>query len=165
MRFSRIFFAAALFVCLLAQTGTAGEVGTVIKADKIRAEPFLDAKAVGSLTAGSQVNIVKRKGGWLLLSSPKKGWVRMLSIRKGISASAPRPRLSGVAALASGRAGTGKVVSSTGIRGLNEENLKSAHFNEEELKLAESYAASKKDAEQFAATARLKSRKVDYLSK
>jgi len=164
MRFSRDFFAAALLVCFLAQTGTAGETGTALKADEIRAEPFRDAKTVGSLTAGSRVNIVKREGGWLLLSSPKKGWVRMLSIRRGGGTSAPGARLSGVVALASGRAGTGKVVSSTGIRGLNEENLKNVQFNEEELKLAESYAARKKDAEQFAAKARLKARKVDYLS-
>lgn len=142
----------------------AGETGTAFKADKIRAEPFLDAKAVGSLAAGSRVNIVKREGGWMLLSSPKKGWVRMLSIRRGAGASAPRARVSGVVALASGRAGTGKVVSSTGIRGLNEENLKNAHFNEDELNLTESYTVTKRDAEQFAAKARLKARKVDYLS-
>jgi len=164
MRFSGIFFVAALLVCLLAQTGTAGEVGTVLKADKIRAEPFQDAKVVGLLTAGSRVNVVKREGGWLLLSSPKKGWVRMLSIRRGGGTSAPGAKLSGVVALASGRAGTGKVVSSTGIRGLNEENLKNAHFNENELKLTESYTVTKRDAEQFAAKARLKARKVDYLS-
>ncbi len=164
MRFSRKFFVAGLLVCLLAQTGTAGEVGTVLKSDEIRAEPFRDARAVGSLTAGSRVNIVKREGGWLLLSSPKKGWVRMLSIRRGSGTSAPRARLSGVVALASGRAGTGKVVSSTGIRGLNEENLKNAHFNEDEIKLTESYTVKKKEAEQFAAKALLKARKVDYLS-
>lgn len=164
MRFARGFFWAGFFLCLLAQTGTAGESGTALKADVIRAEPFRDAKAVGSLPAGARVSIVRREGGWLLLSSPKKGWVRMLSIRRGSGTSAPGAKLSGIAALASGRAGTGKVVASTGVRGLNEENLKNARFNEEELKLAESYAARKKDAEQFAAKARLKARRVDYLS-
>jgi len=55
------------------------------------------------------------------------------------------------------------VVSSTGVRGLNEEDLKNAKFDEGELKSAESYAASKEDAGKFAAKAHLKALKVDYL--
>ena len=97
-----------------------------------------------------------------MISSPKKGWVKMLSIRRGGTTAGVK--VSGVAALASGRAGTGKVVASTGVRGLNEEDLKNAHFDEKELKLDESYAASKKDADKFAAKARLKARLVDYLA-
>jgi hypothetical protein len=152
-----------LFVCLAAQTGLAGEAGSALKADEIKAEPFRDAKVVGRLAAGDRVSIVKRDGAWLMISSPKKGWVRMLSVRRGGGPSAPGVTASGMASLASGRAGTGSVVSSTGVRGLNEEDLKSAHFNEGETELAESYAVNKKDAGQFAAKARLKARKVDYL--
>jgi hypothetical protein len=110
------------------------------------------------------VDIVKREGGWLMIAKPIKGWVRMLSIRRGSGTSAPGAKASGLVSLASGRAGTGKVVSSTGIRGLNEEDLKNAKFNEAEIALAESYAAGKRDAEKFAAKARLKARQVTYLS-
>jgi hypothetical protein len=86
----------------------------------------------------------------------------MLSIRKGEAARggsdagglhAPRP----------GRAGTGKVVATTGIRGLNEEELKAAKFDEKELERAESYAASKQAAAKFAAQGKLAARKFDYL--
>jgi hypothetical protein len=157
------FFLAGLFVCLTAQTGMAAETGSAIKADVIKAEPFRDAKTVGPLAAGARVSIVKREGAWLMISSPKKGWVKMLSIRRGTGTTFPGVKPSGVAALASGRAGTGKVVSSTGVRGLNEEELKNAKFDEKELKLAESYAVNKKEAEQFAAKARLKARRVNYL--
>lgn len=164
MRTIIMFFLACLFFYLTAQTGMAGETGSALKTDEIKAEPFRDAKTVGKLAAGDRVSIVKREGAWLMISSPKKGWVKMLSIRRGTGTPAPGVKPSGIAALASGRAGTGKVVASTGVRGLNEEDLKKAKFDEKELMLAESYAVNKKDAERFAAKARLKARRVDYLA-
>ncbi len=164
MRFSTKFFLTGLLVCLLAQTGAADETGSAIKADEIKAEPFRDANTIGSLAAGDKVTIIKRDGGWMMISGPKTGWVRMLSIRRGSGTSAPGTGVSGIVDLASGRAGTGTVVSSTGIRGLNEEDLKKAKFNEKELKLAESFAVKKNDAKQFAAKVRLKARRVAYLS-
>jgi len=164
MRFITKFILTGLFVCLLAQTGAAVETGSAIKADEIKSEPYRDAKTVGSLAAGDKVTIIKREGGWMMISDPEKGWVRMLSIRRGSTASAPGTKASGIFDLASGRAGTGQVVASTGIRGLNEEELKNAKFNEKELKLAESFIVKKNEAEQFAAKALLKARSVAYLS-
>jgi hypothetical protein len=55
------------------------------------------------------------------------------------------------------------VVATTGIRGLNEEELKSAKFNETELKLAESFITSPPEAQKFAAQGKLGARKFDYL--
>lgn len=153
-----------LLVCILPQAGAAVETGSAIKKDVIKAEPFRDAKIVGSLAAGDNVTIVRRDGGWIRISAPKPGWVRMLSIRRGSGPSAPGTTLSGLADLASGRAGTGTVVATTGIRGLNEVDLKKAEFNEKELKLAESFIVDKIEAEEFAAQARLKARSVAYLS-
>jgi hypothetical protein len=164
MRFLTKFILTGLLVCLLAQTGAADETGSVIKADEIKAEPFRDAITVGSLAAGDKVTIIKRDGGWMMISEPKTGWVRMLTIRRGTGTSVPGTNVSGIFDLASGRAGTGTVVSSTGIRGLNEEDLKNAKFNEKELKLAESFIVKRNDAEQFASKARLKARRVAYLS-
>lgn len=142
----------------------AAESGTALKADTLRAEPFADAKEVTALAAGDKVEILKKNGGWLQVKSVRgSGWVRMLSIRKG-EARKGSGDAAGLLALASGRAGTGKVVATTGIRGLNEEELKSAKFNEPELKLAESFATSKADAQKFAAQSKLAARKLDYLA-
>lgn len=141
----------------------AAETGTALKAETMRAEPFGDAKPLGALAAGEKVSILKKDGGWLKVKSAKSsGWVRMLSIRKG-EARKGGSDASGVLALASGRAGTGKVVATTGVRGLNEEELKAAKFNEEELKLAESYASSKPEAAKFSAQGKLVARPFDYL--
>lgn len=156
---------AGLMICALLLSGAlhAAESGTALKADDIKKEPFRDAKTVAKLATGDKVDILKKDGGWYQVKSAKgKGWVRMLSIRKG-DARKGSGGASGVLALASGRAGTGKVVATTGIRGLNEEELKAAKFNEAELKLAESYASSKPEAAKFAASGKLAARPFDYL--
>jgi len=141
----------------------AGEGGSLLKADDLRAEPFRDAKTVGSLAPGDQVEILKKQGGWFQVKSAAgTGWVRMLSIRRG-EARKGGGDAAGLLGLASGRAGTGSVVATTGIRGLSEEELKEATYNEVEVKKAESYATTRAEAQRFAASGKLVSRKVDYL--
>ncbi len=157
---------AALLMTFLLAVGTtlAGEEGTALKADDLKAEPFRDAKAVGSLAAGDNVEILKKQGGWFQVKSTKgSGWVRMLGIRRG-EARKGNGDAAGVLGLASGRTGTGSVVATTGIRGLSEENLKSAKYNETELRKAESFTAREAEARKFAAEGKLVARKVKYLS-
>lgn len=156
----RIFAACALFGT---QAVWAAESGTLLKADELKAEPFRDAKTVKALAQGEKVDIVSKDGGWFKVKVGKSsGWVRMLSVRKGAAAK-PGSDASGLLNLASGRAGTGKVVATTGIRGLNEEELRAAHFDEQEVHLAESYAVKKADAQKFAAQGKLAARPFDYL--
>jgi uncharacterized protein YgiM (DUF1202 family) len=150
-------------LCLLMQSAAMAETGTALKEDAIRAEPFGDAKTVAKLSKGDKVDILKKDGGWLQVKSAKgKGWVRMLSIRKG-DARKGSGEAEGLLSLASGRAGTGKVVATTGIRGLSEEELKSAKFDEKEVKQAESYAVNKTDAQKFAKQGKLVARPFGYL--
>lgn len=149
---------------LLAPSAYAAEGGVAIKADELKAEPFRDARKVGSLAVGDKVEILKKDGGWLNVKSKKgSGWVRMLSVRKGDAAAKSTAGASGLAGLASGRAGTGKVVATTGIRGLNEEELKAAKYDEGEVAAAESYATSRAEAQAFADQGQLTVQKVDYL--
>lgn len=151
------------FLLLALQPVLAVETGTALKADAIKKEPYSDAKTVGTLGVGDKVNIFKKDGGWLNVKSAKgSGWVRMLSIRKG-DAKKGKGVLDSFKGLASGRAGTGKVVATTGVRGLNEEELKAARFDANELNLAESYLTSKADAQSFANQGRLKPLSINYL--
>ena len=89
----------------------------------------------------------------------------MLSIRRGEARKVDVGKeVGGLAALSSsGRAGTGQIVSTTGVRGLSEEELKGAKFNEAQLMRAQSFAASQGNAQDFAAKGKLKARKFDYL--
>lgn len=154
---------ATALLLLMQSVAMAAETGVALKADDIRAEPFGDAKSLATLSINDKVEILGKDGGWLQVKSAKgKGWVRMLSIRKG-DAKKGGNEAAGLLSVASGRAGTGKVVATTGIRGLSEEELKAAKFNVEEVKLAESYAASKAQAQQFANEGKLVARKFDYL--
>lgn len=145
------------------QAEAAVEAGVALKSEAIKKEPFSDAKTIATLRAGDKVNIFGKDGGWLKVKSASgSGWVRMLSIRKG-AATKGKSLADSFKGLASGRAGTGKVVATTGIRGLNEEELKTAKFDANELNLDESFATSKSDAQSFAKQGKLKARSFEYL--
>ena len=158
----KIEFTRSLIVISLAFPlwALAGEAGSALKADTLRAEPFADAKTVGNLSKNDSVEILTKKGAWLQVKSKKSsGWVRLLSVKRGGASSSG----SSVADIASGRTGTGKVVSTTGIRGLSAEELKAAKFNEDEMKKMESYQTSNGDAQSFATAGGLSANKMAYL--
>lgn len=162
----KILYGAALAALLLAAPGAhAGDAGAAIKADEIKAEPYRDARTVGKLATGDKVDIIGKRGGWLQVKSAKgAGWVRMLSVRRGDARKASAgSEVAGLLGLASGRAGTGQVVATTGVRGLNEEELRAAHFDEREVNLLKSFTTSKQDAQAFAARGKLVPQQVDYL--
>ena len=139
----------------------AGDAATAIKADSLRKEPFADAKTVGSLAKNDSVEILAKKGAWLQVKSKKStGWVRLLSVKRGAATNSG----SAISDVASGRTGTGKVVSTTGIRGLSAEELKAAKFNEDEMKKMESYQTSAADAKSYAAAGGLSATKMAYLN-
>ena len=138
-----------------------GEVGTALKADAMRAEPFADAKTVGNFNKGESVDILNKKGAWLQVKTKKStGWVRILSVKRGGASSSSAK---GVLDVASGRAGTGQVVSTTGIRGLSAEELKAAKFNEEEMKKMESHTLTPNEGQQYANAGGLNAVKIAYL--
>ncbi len=152
-----------LFVALLLPGLTlAAETGSALKADVIRAEPFSDAKKTGNLGRGDKLEILSRKGAWLKVKTAKdSGWVRLLSVKRGTSKGGNEA--AGVLDLASGRAGTGQVVATTGVRGLNEEELKNAKYNGAEVKKLEGYTQTSKQGQQFAKSGGLKAVKFAYL--
>ncbi len=155
-----------LILILFATTSMATDSGFTVRGTKIMDKPFRDAKAIGTLKKGDNVDILKRKGGWMQISKGgSKGWVRMMTIRRGKPSGKPAAgtEAKGVLALASGRAGSGNVVASTGVRGLSEEELTEAKFNGEELTKLESFNISNKEAAFFAKEAKLVSRSVEFL--
>lgn len=133
---------------------TAAETGSALKNDNMRFEPYADAKVSGTFSRGESLQIIKKQGAWLKVKTKKStGWVRLLSVKRGANAASTG---SNIATLANGRAGTGQVVSTTGIRGLNEQELKAAKFNETEVKTLESYTQTAAQGQQFASAGSLK---------
>jgi hypothetical protein len=156
-KLTRILIVASLPALLLANLSIAAETGSALKSDSMRFEPFADAKVTGNFNRGDNLEILGKKGAWLQVKSNKStGWVRLLSVKRGSSSANSSSQAAGVLAVASGRAGTGQVVSTTGIRGLSAEDLKAAQFNETEVKTLESYTQSAVQGRKFAAAGDLK---------
>lgn len=154
-----------LLLLLLPGLVFATDSGVTLKADQLRAEPYSDASISGNFIKGEPVTILNKQGAWLQIRtvSNHEGWVRLLAIRRG-SASSSGSSADSVLNLASGRAGTGSVVATTGIRGLSESELKAAKYSAEGVKKLESYTVSASDGQGFASAGGLKAAKFPYLT-
>lgn len=138
------------------------EPATMSRSDRFLEKPFSDAKVLGQLTTGQAVDIIKREGAWYQVKNAgKSGWVRMLSVRR--TAAAAGASAGSLAQVATGRAGTGKIVSTTGVRGLGEESLQEAPFSESAIAAAERFRVSAADAGRFAGEAGLAPRRIPSL--
>jgi hypothetical protein len=150
---------------LLISTALPGwaENATLAKVSDLHAKPFIDAQIVTQLQASVTVDVIERKGGWSMVKhGQQQGWVRTLNLRFG-SSNNNSAAVSDAYKIATGRAGSGNVVTTTGVRGLDEESLKTAQFNEQQIKLAESFRVSSTDAQAFARQAELSSQRISYL--
>lgn len=154
--------AALLVGLLLLPLTVLADPATLTKGETLRAKPFSDAKSLAALKKGESVDLLGREGGWYKIQTKSvSGYVPMLSVRKtGAAAAVSAGSLSNVA---SGRAGTGKVVATTGIRGLNEEQMKEATFSETAIAAAEKNRVGVDEARDFAQSAGLSERQVPPL--
>lgn len=158
---------ASVLVVLMASSmvcnaAIAADAGSMTRAESLRDKPFADAKVVAPVASGASVDIVSRNGGWYQVKAVgKTGWVRMLSVRRSAATSASS--ITGIANVASGRTGTGKVSTTTGVRGLDAEDLATASFDEAQTARVESYRVSRQSADAFAKQAKLTLRDVQPL--
>ena len=156
----RIALALLLF---LAAPVFAQETGYAVRETEVKKEPYSDAQTVGTLAEKAQVKVLDRQNGWMRIESgAQSGWVRMLSIRMDSSSSGFMSGLKSLFSVA--RTGSSGRTATTGVRGLDKEDIKNAKPNPEEVKKLAVFAASRSDAEKFAAgNPQLKSQKIDYL--
>jgi hypothetical protein len=140
------------------------QVAYAVRSTEIKLLPFSDAKTVATLDEKAKVNILLRQGGWIKINSVNgNGWVRMLSLRS--ENVAKKSGDSGLQSLLNvGRTGSSGITTTTGIRGLSEEDLKNAQPNPEEFTKLQKYSVNKVKAEQFARDANLNSQQIEYLS-
>jgi hypothetical protein len=143
----------------------AAESGVMIKDEVLRAGASATAAETGSIGKDTQVEILARQGGWSQVRHPGgSGWVRLLSVRKGeVSRGDAGADLVGALSIGLSRRDPNRVTATTGLRGLDEEQLRAARFDAGQLQNLEGYAVSAADARQFAAAGKLKAREVDDL--
>jgi hypothetical protein len=146
---------------LVSLTSQAADTGIALKADKLKIEPFNDAKTTGTIIKNETLEIVAKKGAWLQVKSKNKvGWVRILTVKRN---SPTASSASTIAGIANGRVGSGKIVSTTGIRGLSADDLKNAQYDDAQIQTLESYTVNNTNAEAFAKLGTLKKQTMTYL--
>lgn len=141
------------------------ETGTVARAAELRQKPFGDAAKVADLAANSRVEILARQGAWMQVRGEdgRQGWVKMLNIRTSSGERAANGGGVGsvVGLVTTGRSGK---TTTTGVKGIDEEQLGHSEPNAKELEKLKTYRSGREDAERFAAAARLTAKQLDYLS-
>jgi hypothetical protein len=139
--------------------------GVVTRPTELKAAPAIAAQTLRTLASDTPVTITTRQGGWLQVTSgDARGWVRLLHVSSQPAArtSGAREELEAAARVATGRAGSGNIAVTTGIRGLDEDQLRDAQPDTEELKRLESLGAQPADAQAHARRRGLERRQLPY---
>ncbi|HVL34931.1 MAG TPA: SH3 domain-containing protein [Burkholderiales bacterium] len=152
-----------LALLLLLPLAAAAEPATLIRASDLKEAPATDAPTLASLPENAAVEALERKGGWTRVrAADGEGWVRMLALRFASSGNAKQGD-SGIAQVVNvARTGTSGTQVTTGVRGLDAEQLANARPNPAELAKMESLATDRAGAEAFAAQGKLAPARVEY---
>lgn len=152
------------FLLLLLPALCLAEPATAIRATELRAAPATDAAVVAPLAESARVDVLERKGGWTRVrtAAGAEGWVRMLALRHAGGGEAKQGDSGIVQLLNVARSGTSGTQVTTGVRGLDAEQLANAKPNAAELQKMQGYAAGKDAAAGFAASGRLQPQRVEY---
>ncbi len=138
----------------------AAGLSVMLKDDDLRAQPESSAPVLGRLAKGTSVRILANQGGWTRVTADSRGgWVRVLSVRSPAQSGAD---LAGLIQAGTSAPDAGRVVAVAGVRGLDEEMLKSAAFDPAQIQLLDGYALGRAEAEQFAQAAGLRAIALPY---
>jgi len=148
---------------LFTSAAVAAEAGFAIHAADLMDQPFIDATKTGSVVANEHVEIVQRQGAWVRVAAGgRTGWLRNLNVRMG-TATLPDPKgRTNTSFLTTGS--SGRTVT-TGVKGLDEENIKNATPNAAELSTLTSLGATPDEAKALAASDKLTENQIDFLKK
>lgn len=163
----RTFGWAALVLLSTISTASA-EMAITRYALHLYAKPYFDADTTIGLKKRTSVTVIEKKGGWVQVeANNNRGWLRLHQIRLG---DGKRKQKSGFAGLSylwnvreTGRSGAKGITATTGIRGLDADDLKHAKPDKRAVENLTSVAASSKDAKLFAKTNGLKAVSVPFL--
>jgi hypothetical protein len=158
-----------LLLTLYAPLALATQPGVVLQDSPLHAEPFSDARQLGSLTARSPITVLQRQGGWYQVQDgqQRQGWLHMSRVRLGDGATGSSVDLGGLSQaqqlLQSGRSGSSGTTVATGIRGLDAEDLGKASPDHQAVQVMARYQSDAANARRFAETARLRQQTIPYL--
>jgi len=131
------------------------EPATIVRNTELKKSPATDAPTLTELAATTAVEAFERRAGWVRVKTAAgEGWVKMLSLRYG--GGIARQGSSGFAQLFNvARTGASGTQVTTGVRGLEAEQIANAQPNAAELKKMQQFAATPEAAAKFAAQGKL----------
>ena len=170
---------------LLAVSVQASQQGVVVRLAPVHAKANAGSALVGQLSPGTRVSIFSRQGGWKeVYSEPQQlvGWVRSFQVREGQvvqqtsqakTESDSRGFLSGLASFSRKASrffrGSGSSTSSgtatIGVRGLSEEELKSAKPDLEQFAKMKQFASDGTRVAKFKLDGQLSEQQVAHIKK
>ena len=143
--------------------GLAAERAFAVRAGDLKQQPFIDAAAAGSVAANQALSVLVRQGGWVRVeSNGQNGWMRMLNIRLAVAAPAPGTNGGGSSAARLRTGSSGKTVT-TGVKGLDESNIRGSTPDEAQVAQLEALGVDPSEAASHAASSGLKEQSVQYL--
>jgi SH3-like domain-containing protein len=140
------------------------EPASLIRPTELKKEPATDAAKVADLAENAPVDAMERSGGWIRVrtTAGAEGWVKLLALRYG-GPGAARQGDSGLAqALNVARTGSSGTKVTTGVRGLEAEQIAAARPNTAELNRMQSFAATRDSSTGFAQNGKLQRQRVEY---
>jgi hypothetical protein len=141
----------------------AAEPATVIRATDLKKDPATDAATVATLTENTAVDAAQRQGGWTRVKAPAgEGWVRMLALRYGAPGTAKQGDTGISQLFNAARTGSSGTQVTTGVRGLEADQIKTAQPNAAEMQKLEGFSSSTASAAGFAKSGKLRSQSVEY---
>ena len=157
------FFAVALLAGVVH-----ADTGTLVRATELKHTPSIDAERLASLDVNTPLELIGRQGAWLQVKTRAGvlGWVKMLNVRTGSGEIKAGSTASGLRlAAASFNGGGNSATATTGVRGLTEEELRTAQANPEAFSQMKRYASTPAEAATYAREARLQAQKsLPYLA-
>lgn len=158
--------AAVIAAALAAAPALAAEKAAVVRAAELKDRPFVDATTVQTLSANAPVTVLVRQGAWAQVEAGgAKGWVRVLNLRlDGAQQAHPTGGgLSSAAALF--RTGSSGKTVTTGVKGMDEADIRNATPNPAQLAQLDTLAPNAADARANAMQSGLHESAVTYLKK
>ena len=149
---------------ILALPAAAAEQVTVERDTALYAEPRVESPQVAQLKQGTAGEVVGKSGAWLNIKTPAaSGWLFSFNVRFASQQPSTGDGGSALGRVFAPRRATPQITSTIGIRGLEEADLRQAHFNADQMRLLDEFAASRDAALSQASGAGLVPERVDYL--
>jgi hypothetical protein len=158
------------------------EEGIIVQMSTVYDKASSRSDRVARIEAGAKVSVFERQGGWKLIFSNEKaltGWVRSYQVRSGYYVETPavenetdsRGFLAGLASFSrkassffgGGKSNTSTQTATIGVRGLSEEEIRTALPDFEELEKMHQHASNAQRMSAFSRDGKLVTNQIAHL--